>query len=182
MTSTSQPLASAPALETPRLRLRGLKASDLDAFHAMYADPLVYKFLAPKALTREEAWARMLRVSGLWVLAGYGYWALEDKASGALAGIAGFAEFHRTITPSIAGKPEFGWALASAFHGQRLSTEAVTAIQAWGDKELQSDETSCIIATRNEPSIYLGHKIGFKTIGECLYSDEPHLVLTRARQ
>lgn len=182
MTSTNQPPVGAPALETTRLRLRGLKASDLDAFHAMYADPLVYKFLAPKALSREEAWARMLRLSGLWVLAGYGYWALEDKASGQLAGIAGFAEFHRTITPSIAGKPEFGWALASPFHCKRLSTEAVTAIQAWGDETLPTEETSCIIATRNTPSIYHGHKIGFKTIAECLYNEEPHLVLTRKRK
>ncbi len=182
MTSTSQHRVVAPALETERLRLRGLQASDLDAFHAMYADPLVYRFLAAKALSREEAWARMLRLSGLWVLAGYGYWALEDKVTNQLAGIAGFAEFHRTITPSIAGKPEFGWALASPFHGKRLSTEAVTAIQSWGDKALKNDETSCIIATRNEPSIYLGHKIGFKTIAECLYNEEPHLVLNRTRQ
>lgn len=35
----------APNLETPRLRLRGLEASDLDAFQAMYSDPLVYSFL-----------------------------------------------------------------------------------------------------------------------------------------
>ncbi|MEO6608933.1 MAG: GNAT family N-acetyltransferase [Aestuariivirga sp.] len=181
MTPNNPHLAVAPALETTRLRLRGLKASDLDAFHSMYADPLVYRFLAPKALTKEEAWARMLRLSGLWVLSGYGYWALEDKATGQLAGIAGFAEFHRTISPSIAGKPEFGWALASPFHGKRLSTEAVMAIQAWGDRSLENEETSCIIATRNEPSIYLGHKIGFKTIAECLYNEEPHLVLTRKR-
>ncbi len=180
--STSQHPASAPALETTRLRLRGLKASDLDAFHAMYADPLVYKFLAPKALSKEEAWARMLRLSGLWVLSGYGYWALEDKATDQLAGIAGFAEFHRTITPSIMGKPEFGWALASPFHGKRLSTEAVMAIQAWGDETLPTEETSCIVATRNTPSIYLAQKIGFKKIGESLYNEEPHLVLTRTRQ
>lgn len=181
MLSTNQHHAVAPALETERLRLRGLKASDLNAFHAMYADPLVYRFLAPKPLSREEAWARMLRLVGLWVLAGYGYWALEDKASGQFAGIAGFAEFHRTITPSIADKPEFGWALASPFHGKRLSTEAVTTIQAWGDQSLENQETSCIVATRNTPSIYLAQKIGFKSIAECLYNEEPHLVFSRTR-
>ena len=181
MTPNNPHPASAPALETERLHLRGLKASDLDAFHAMYADPLIYKFLAPKALSKEEAWARMLRLSGLWVLSGYGYWALEDKATSQLAGIAGFAEFHRTISPSIAGKPEFGWALASPFHGKRLSTEAVTAIQAWGDQSLENEETSCIVATRNTPSVYLAQKIGYKTIGECLYSEEPHLVMNRKR-
>ncbi|MBG1233367.1 GNAT family N-acetyltransferase [Aestuariivirga litoralis] len=172
---------SAPSLATERLNLRGLKASDLAAFHAMYADPLVYNFLTGKPLSREEAWARMLRLAGLWELSGYGYWALEDKASGTLAGIAGFAEFHRTITPDISGKPEFGWALASPYHGKKLSTEAVTAIQAWGDKELAGPETSCIVAARNTVSIHLAKKIGFKTIAEGPYNDVPHLVLLRQR-
>ncbi|HSI40375.1 MAG TPA: GNAT family N-acetyltransferase [Xanthobacteraceae bacterium] len=172
---------AAPTLETQRLRLRGLKASDLDAFEQMYSDPLVYRLLTGKPLSREDAWARMLRLAGLWELSGYGYWALEDKITGALAGIAGYAEFHRTIEPNIVGKPEFGWALASSFHGRKLSTEAVTAIQAWGDKELGADETSCIIATMNAPSIHLAHKIGFRTVAEGPYNDVPHLVLLRQR-
>ena len=172
---------AAPDLETPRLRLRGLAASDLDAFQRMYSDPLVYNFLTGKPLAREDAWARMLRLAGLWEFCGYGYWALEDKATGVLAGIAGYAEFHRTIEPNISGKPEFGWALASAFHGKKLSTEAVTAIQSWGDEALAAEETSCIIATRNAPSIHLAKKIGFKTVAEGPYNDVPHLVLLRRR-
>lgn len=171
----------APALETDRLRLRGLMASDLDAFQQMYSDPLVYRLLTGKPLSREDAWARMLRLAGLWELSGYGYWALEDKITGALAGIAGYAEFHRTIEPNIVGKPEFGWALASSFHGKKLSTEAVTAIQAWGDQEIDAEQTSCIIATTNAPSIHLAHKIGFRTVAEGPYNDVPHLVLLRQR-
>ena len=73
------------------------------------------------------------------------------------------------------------WALASPFQGKRLSTEAVMAIQAWGDETLATDETSCIVATRNTPSIYLAQKIGFETMEECLYNEEPHLVLTKQR-
>ncbi len=172
---------TAPTLETERLRLRGLKASDLDAFQQMYCDPLVYSLLTGKPLSREDAWARMLRLAGLWELSGYGYWALEDKITGVLAGIAGYAEFHRTIQPSIVGKPEFGWALASSFHGKKLSPEAVSAIQAWGDEELDSDETSCIIATKNAPSIHLAHKIGFRTVAEGPYNEVQHLVLLRQR-
>lgn len=172
---------SAPTLETQRMRLRGLKASDLDAFQEMYSDPLVYSFLTDKPLPREEAWARMLRLAGLWELCGYGYWALEDRITGVLAGIAGYAEFHRTIEPDISGKPEFGWALASPFHGKKLSTEAVTAIQAWGDEALDVDEFSCIIAKKNAASIHLAHKIGFKTVAEGPYNDVPHLVLLRQR-
>lgn len=180
MMSTA-PHHAAPKLETQRLRLRGLMAGDLDQFQQMYSDPLVYRLLTGKPLSREDAWARMLRLAGLWALSGYGYWALEDKATGVLAGIAGYAEFHRTIEPSIVGKPEFGWALASAFHGKKLSTEAVTAIQAWGDTELDISETSCIIATKNAPSIHLAHKIGFRTAAEGPYNDVQHLVLLRQR-
>ncbi len=171
----------APNLETPRLRLRGLKASDLDAFHAMYSDPLVYNFLTGKPLSREDAWGRMLRLAGLWELSGYGYWALEDKLTGTLAGIAGYAEFHRTIVPSITGKPELGWALASPFQGRKLSTEAVTAIQCWGDGSLEADETCCIVARKNAPSIYLAKKVGFQTVAEAPYNDVPHFVLLRRR-
>jgi len=93
----------------------------------------------------------------------------------------GYAEFHRTIEPDISGKPEFGWALASPFHGKKLSTEAVTAIQAWGDEALDVDEFSCIIAKKNAASIHLAHKIGFKTVAEGPYNDVPHLVLLRQR-
>ncbi len=63
----------------------------------MYSDPLVYRFLSAKPLSREEAPARMLRLAGLWDLARYGYWALEEKGTGVLVGIAGYAEFHRTV-------------------------------------------------------------------------------------
>ena len=170
-----------PVLETQRLRLRGLQASDLKAFQQMYSDPLVYPFLTGKPLSREEAWARMLRLAGLWELLGYGYWALEDKITGALAGIDGYAEFHRTIEPGIAGKPEFGWALASQFHGKKLSTEAVAAIQTWGDETLAASETSCIVAIANAPSIHLAQKFGFKTVAEGTYNDVTHLVLLRER-
>jgi RimJ/RimL family protein N-acetyltransferase len=171
--------AAAPVIETKRLHLRPLAATDLDAFHTMYADPLVYKYLTGKPLSREDAWQRMLRLSGLWLLMGYGYWALQDKITGQLAGIAGFAEFHRTITPSIDGKPEFGWALASPFHGKRLSTEAVQAIQAWGDQELHAPVTSCIIHAQNTVSLHLAKKIGFKVLADGSYNGDPTHVLLR---
>ena len=169
----------APLLETARLRFRGFKGSDLDEFQQMHNDPLVYRFLTAKPLSREESWARMLRIAGLWELAGFGYWALEDKRTGALAGFAGYAEFHRTIQANIEGKPEFGCCLASPFHGLKLSTEAVTAIQAWGDENLEADATSCLVATNNAPSVHLAHKIGFTTIAEGPYNDVQHLVMMR---
>ena len=43
---------------------------------------------------------------------GFGFWALEEKATGAFAGEMGFAEFKREIDPPILGTPEIGWVLA----------------------------------------------------------------------
>ena len=43
---------TAPPLETERLHFRGFKGSDLDEFQRMYNDPLVYRFLTAKPLSR----------------------------------------------------------------------------------------------------------------------------------
>ena len=96
-----------------------------------------------------------------------------------MADTAGYAEFHCTIEPTIVGKPEFGWALASAYHGKRPSTEAVARIQAWDYQALNVGETSCTIASTNAASIHVAHKLGFQTVAESVYNYLPHLVLIR---
>lgn len=45
-------MSRAPVLETERLILRGQRASDLDAFAAMWGDPEVTRFIGGKPATR----------------------------------------------------------------------------------------------------------------------------------
>src|SRR5262245_7559637 len=73
-------------LETERLRLRMFRETDLDAYAAMSADPEVMRYLGAtgEPLTRLEAWRQMAMVLGHWQLRGYGPWAVEERASGAL--------------------------------------------------------------------------------------------------
>ena len=107
----------------------------------MWADPVVTRHIGGRPFTREEVWARLLRYRGHWAHLGYGFWLIEDKASGEFLGETGFAEFQRAILPPIEGTPEIGWVLATRAHGLGYATEAVRAAVAWGDKHFQGART-----------------------------------------
>jgi len=154
------PFNAAPILETERVILRADSAEDFEAFAALWADPGVTRFIGGKPFTRGESWTRFLRNAGLWPVLGYGYWAIEDRASGAYWGNAGFADFERGID-SIRGVPEAGWALTPQAHGQGLASEIVAAIAAWADANLPHTETACIIDPGHAASIRVAEKNGF---------------------
>ena len=116
-----------PVLETPRLRLRPHRVEDFEALANLWADPAVTRFIG-KPSTREESWARLLRYGGLWPLLGFGYWAVEDRETGAYLGDVGFADFHRALDPAPPALPEIGWVLAPAAHGRGLATEAAARL------------------------------------------------------
>ena len=172
-----QNLVAAPVIETERLILRGLQASDFDAFHEMHTDPQVYHFLTGKPLSKEDAWARMLRLTGLWNLVGHGYWALENKPTSQLAG---FAQFHRELATAMP-EPEAGWALASAWHGQGYATEAMQVITDWGDQLIDAPQTACMIEPENLTSQKLAQKLGYVLAVETNYKDNPVQLFHRQR-
>ena len=105
---------------------------------AMWADPIVTRYIGGKPLSAEEAWAKVLRYGGLWALVGFGYWALEDKSTGLYVGELGFGDFKRQIEPPLNHAPELGWALVSNAHSKGYATEGVRAAVAWGDKHFRS--------------------------------------------
>jgi len=65
-----------PTIETERLILRGHTPEDFPAFAAMWADPVVTRFIGGAPLAEEDAWAKYLRVAGHWALLGYGFWSI----------------------------------------------------------------------------------------------------------
>ena len=90
---------------------------------------------------------------GNWALMGFGYWVIEEKATGEFVGDVGFADFKRDITASMRGKPELGFALASRFHVKGYATEAVRAALAWADAELPQPAAVCLVAPQNTASL-----------------------------
>jgi RimJ/RimL family protein N-acetyltransferase len=170
---------AAPPLETERLRLRAYRPDDLAVLHSIWSDPAVFGPLGAEPATRQDAWMRLLRYGGMWPMLGYGYWAIEHRASGALIGDIGYADFKRAIMPPLDGMPEMGWVLASSAHGKGYASEALAAISAWGRQHFGSHRDCCIIAPDNAASIRVAEKAGFVRSHEAVYMEHPILVLVR---
>lgn len=170
-------IVNVPVVETGRLILRGHRLADFALLAAMWADPEVTRFIAPAPATAEEAWARFLRYAGHWAVMGYGYWAVQEKASGRYIADIGFADHRRAIVPALDG-PEIGWVLAASMAGRGYATEAVRAALAWSDRNLAA-RTTCIIALDHAASLNVAEKVGYRPEGTRLYHGAPRVVLAR---
>ena len=140
--------------ETERLRLRPFRESDLDAYAAMMADPEVCRYLGDgKPLDRANAWRSMAVMLGHWQLRGYGFWALEEKATGALVGRGGL--WFPEGWPML----EVGWALAPNAWGKGYATEvgraALDVAFAQGAQKVCS-----VILPDNVRSIRVAQRLG----------------------
>jgi RimJ/RimL family protein N-acetyltransferase len=175
------PAIHVPILETGRLTLRGHRLDDFAHCAAMWADPVVTRYIGGKPRTEEESWTRLLRYVGHWSLLGFGYWVAEENATGNFVGEIGFGDYKRDLQPSLKGVPEIGWVLASQAQGRGYATEAVRAVVEWGDSNLSPARTACIIVPENVPSIRVAVKCGYRESGSTTYKGEPTLMFVRER-
>lgn len=76
-----------PRLETERLLLREYRQADFDAFAAFYETPRSGFIGGP--MPRELAWRVLATHLGHWALRGFGFRAVEEKATGAFCGHVG---------------------------------------------------------------------------------------------
>nr|WP_199099698.1 GNAT family N-acetyltransferase [Dyella sp. ASV21] len=168
-----------PVLETARLRLRAHRADDYAGCVAIWSDPEVTRYIGGRAFTAEEVWRRLLQYAGLWALVGYGFWAVEEKASGRYIGDIGFADLKRDLQPSLDGMLEFGWVLSPAAHGKGYASEAVAAAMAWAAEQHPALASVCIISPDNLPSIRVAEKAGFERWQDTTYHGSPTRVYRR---
>ncbi len=174
-------MTNAPTLHTDRLTLRPHRGDDFDDLARMWADPAVVRFIGGLPSTSEASWSRLLRYVGHWSVVGYGYWAIEDRATGRFAGEAGFADFHRILEPPLDGTPEAGWVLAPWAHGRGLATEAMLAIVAWGDAYLARSTTACLIDPAHTASIRVAIKCGYVRTADRVFKGDACAVFERGR-
>jgi RimJ/RimL family protein N-acetyltransferase len=144
-------------LQTDRLIVRAFTPADRPAMQAMYADPLVMLHID----TRGEDPSR-------WVDAyivhqrdhGYGFWALQERATGQLIGEAGLAPFDG-VGPWL----ELGYLLRRDRWGQGLATEAARACLDAAFDALGVPEVRAVIDVGNDGSLNVARKLGFREIG-----------------
>jgi len=166
-------LLTIPEIATERLLLRGFRDADLDAYAAMMADPEVTRFLGDgKPLSRVDAWRQMALITGHWALCGFGLWAVEERATGALLGRIGC--FQPEGWPGF----EIGYTLARPYWGRGFAREGAGAALGYARRVLGRSEIISLIRPENAGSIRVAESLGATHTGEVDFFASPARVYT----
>jgi RimJ/RimL family protein N-acetyltransferase len=165
-----------PVVETDRLRLRAHTIEDASKVLALWSNPEVTRYIGGKPLTEEECWSRLLRYVGHWSMLGFGYWVVEERATGDFVGEVGFSDYKRDVEPSLGAVPEAGWVLTPSKHGMGYATEAVQAVLGWGRDRFGLSPVTCLIHPNHQASIHVAQKCGFKKRQLGTYNGNPTLI------
>jgi RimJ/RimL family protein N-acetyltransferase len=144
-------------LVTPRLTLRAFVPGDQAAMQRIYADPLVMLHIDTRGedpSTWVAAYIRHQRDHG------YGFWAVEERATGELIGEAGLAPFDGH-GPQL----ELGYLLRRDTWGRGLATEAAAACRDAAFAQLGADELLAVVDVGNDASLRVAQKLGFEVTG-----------------
>lgn len=144
-------------LETERLLLRDWSASDLEPFTALNADAQVMEFY-PAIMSRDDSYALAMAFQQSLDEDGYGFYAVETKATKAFIGYVGLSpvRFTAPFTPAV----EIAWKLARAAWGYGYASEAAAACLAHGFGELGLAEIVAFTTPANERSIAVMERLG----------------------
>lgn len=145
-------LTSAPRLETENLILRGPEKGDAEAVIAFLQSPRAEGFGRIEA--RGDAWRWFSMNVGHWQWHGYGYFVIEDKATGKPAGISGI------WNPEGWPEPEVGWVVFDGFEGRGVAYEAAMAVRAWAYDSLGFTTLTSNIVPENTRSKALAARMG----------------------
>ncbi|NDV99132.1 GNAT family N-acetyltransferase [Salipiger sp. PrR002] len=146
-------LVTAPRLETERLILRGPEPSDAEAMIAFLLDPVRAEGFGGYA-HRGDAWRWFALNVGHWHLRGYGYFTIEDKASGQPAGICG------VWNPEGWPEPEIGWVVFDGFEGKGIAREAALRVRRYAYEDLGLSTITSNIVPGNTRSVALAERLG----------------------
>ena len=150
-----------PQLETERLILRAPQESDFEPEAAFYATDASRFVGGPKK--PHETWRSLAMLMGHWAFRGYGFWALEEKATGTYLGRVGLWFPHGWF------EREIGWTLMPQAQGKGYATEAALAARAHAYDVLGWDTAISQIAPANEPSKAVARRLGARF--EQMYDD-----------
>ncbi|WP_225844117.1 GNAT family N-acetyltransferase [Streptomyces albus] len=143
-------------LRTDRLLLRGWRDSDLGPWAALNADPEVREHF-PDVLTREQSEASAARFRADLDRRGWGWWAVEVRATAEFIGFAGLDPVEESMP--FTGL-EAGWRLARPAWGHGYATEAAMAVVTFGFETLALPEILAITTAANHRSRAVMRRLG----------------------
>lgn len=158
-------------IRTARLLLRQWRDSDLLPFAAMSADADVMRYY-PAMWTKEESNAFALRVMRLIDQRGWGFWAVEERASGRFIGFVGL----HTPSDDLPFAPcvEVGWRLTKSSWRLGYATEAARTAIAFGFERLRLAELVAFTFTGNLRSRAVMERLGMQFSSEFDHPHVPH--------
>ena len=144
-------------LETSRLRLRQWREEDVEPLYAMTSDPEVQAHFA-SVQDRDKTRSMFEKLHAIIDEKGWGFWAVEVKATRRFAGFCGIKEvsFEAPFVPAV----EVGWRFVREMWGNGYATEAAKASVAFGFGELGLDEIVAFLLPGNRRSAAVCERLG----------------------
>ncbi len=146
-------------METERLILRQWRPSDFSAYAEINADEHVMRFY-PSVLSREESDDQAARMSGLIEEKGWGFWAVEEKASQRFIGFVGLHQQEQGSGIPCSPMVEIGWRIAPDLWGKGYAPEAAQAALVYAFEQLGLEQVFAFTALPNLPSQRVMEKLG----------------------
>jgi RimJ/RimL family protein N-acetyltransferase len=161
---------AATELETERLRFRQLRESDFPTYEKWCANIEIMRYLGGKTMDTIQAWRHLAYMVGHWAFRGYGYYAVEEKATGVLIGRVGFT--NQTGWPGF----ELGWTIAPEFQGRGYASEAARMLLPYAFDVLDQPHVISLIHPDNAPSRRVAEKLGESIEGQTEVLTMPVLI------
>jgi RimJ/RimL family protein N-acetyltransferase len=144
-------------IETERLRLRPLKASDRDDLHHLFVDPDVRRYLwDDQVLPKEQTWAVVSESLRRFAADGTGLLAVSLRSRTTLSGFGGYWPFPDPLRLEIL----FG--LAPVHWSRGLATELARALLRYGFEELKLERVEGSADAPNAASLRVMEKAGMR--------------------
>lgn len=146
-------------LRTARLLLRQWRPSDLEPFAVLNSDPEVMRYF-PGALNLEASDRMANWCKDLIEQRGWGFWAVEELATGEFVGLIGL----HTPAPELPFSPcvEVGWRLLRSRWGMGLATEGAKASLNYAFQALNLAEVVSFTSVHNLKSMAVMKRLGMK--------------------
>ena len=155
-----------PHVTTERLLLRELRKRDFDAYAESMADPVATAHLSG-VLDRRAAWRTFAAASGMWMLDGAGWWAVELRETQEIVGTVG--AFFRESCPDL----EIGWTVFRRFWRRGFGTEAARAALAFGLHAHGKTRAIAHISSANVASVRVSEHLGMRYERDVDFFGEP---------
>jgi RimJ/RimL family protein N-acetyltransferase len=166
-----------PSLETPRLWLRPWHAADAGPYARIIGDPEVMRHVGAglryharrrcaalvPLLAEVEARRAIRSLGDHWETHGFGEWAVEEKASGALVGQIGLVHLPDWTADST--DVEVGWLLARDAWGRGFATEGGRASLAYAFDRLGMERVVSVARRSNHRSERVMQRLGLSPAG-----------------